>query len=174
MEKRDFYEEFRETQEKEPGTSMLAYIFAGYIQKRMRDEFDKKREIFWITVNPKPDVSLIEFKRVIFRLMDRVFMKGATFAFEQRASEEPYSGAHCHIMVDKLMSPKQMHNRIFNTVKQCVGNVKHVDLRAYPYSFREEKLDYLKGNKWDTEKDAVVAATYNWREVNNLEDIYVN
>lgn len=151
----------------------LPFIFAGWIERKLRREYEQSREIFWITINPKPDVEFHTFHVLMRdRLMKRVFMKGAVYVFEQRAHDAPYQGFHCHIMCDKRMSPKQMHDRIYNTVKDIVGTRKHVDLRTYPYTYREEKLDYMNGKKWDTDKEKSVIATRQWRKENDIEDFY--
>lgn len=151
----------------------LHVIFAKFLFEKQKREIERSREIFWITINPKPTVTFEEFKEVICeRLTKRVFMKGAVFVFEQRSISSPYTGVHCHMMVDKNMSPKQMFDRVFNTVKDYVGNPKHVDLRSYPYSYREDKLDYMRGRKWDADKDKVIAATIAWRRLNDIPDLF--
>lgn len=166
---------FHEALSKDPHARVLPFAFAGWLQKKQTEEINRKREIFWITLNPKPVVTFDEFKcTVMSRLMSRIFMKGATFVFEQRAAQAPYSGFHCHIIVDKRMTPKQMHDRVFNTMKGCCQLPKHVDLRTYPYSYRTDKLDYMNGKKWDSEKDPIVEATKAWRDLEGIDDIYTN
>lgn len=150
----------------------LSVIFAKFLYEKQKAEINRKREIFWCTVNPKPGVTYTSFKAVIERLMRRTFMKGCIYVFEQRSKAVPYAGIHCHFLVDKLMSPKQMHNRISDTVKNYIGHSKHVDLRVYPYSYREDKLDYMSGKKWDVEKDDVIKATIDWRDENDIAPIY--
>lgn len=149
--------------------SWLHKVVADWISRKMLE----KRELFWITINPKPGVALQQFRELVMtRLMNRKIMKGAVFCFEQRAEEQPYHGFHCHILLDKTMSPKQMHDRIYNTFKNIVGNPKHIDLRVYPYTYREEKLEYLKGRKWDSEKETLIKATQEWRKQEGLDDMY--
>jgi len=151
----------------------LHVVYGEYLRKKMETEIMKKREIFWITVNPKPDIEFHEFRELILdRVIKRTFMKDCHVVFEQRAKKEPYHGIHAHILVEKRMSPKQMFDRIFNTCKDVLGNKKALDIRHYPYSYHDDKLDYMKGKKWDPEKDPSVAATIKWRMVNGLLDIY--
>lgn len=170
-----FFDEYMKAVSKDPENPRagLHIMFAEYLLKKRKEAFEKNREIFWITINPKPEVEFEEFKKMIMeKLVTRIFMKDATYVFEQRAKKAPYSGVHCHIMVDKIMSPKQMFDRLFSTIKNYVGNKKHLDLRVYPYTMREDKLDYLKGLKWDSDKDECIEATKQWRQENNIDDIY--
>lgn len=170
-----FFEEYRKACIAEPNNPRagLHVLFAKFIKEKMEQEENKQRAVYWITINPKPDISFDYFRNLIIeRLFDRVIMKGAVCAFEQRSKEAPYSGVHCHILVDKRMGPKKMFTRIFNTVNHIVGNPKHVDIREYPYTYREEKLDYLRGKKWDPAKDPSVQATLQWRKDNNISDLY--
>lgn len=174
-EEKENFEKYVQAQKAEPHNPAagLSYLFLNWIRLKSRIPENEKREIFWITINPKPEVSLIKFKETIEnRLSNRVFMKGAIYTYEIRSHEKPYKGIHCHMLVDKHMSPKQMHDRVYNTVKGLVGNKKCVDIRSYPYSLREEKLDYLNGKKWDSEKDPAVKATLLWRVQEGLHNIY--
>lgn len=174
---RKCYENFeRENREADVLTPVtgLGYIFAAYLHRKQRIELEKRREIFWITINPKPDVTFEQLRSTIRgRLMPRIIMKGALYVFEQR-SEDPENphGFHCHILVDKKMSPKQMYDRVRSTVASIIGTSKALDVRAYPYTYRTEKLEYLKGSKWDDEKSAAVNATRTWRQNNGIPDMY--
>lgn len=49
-----------------------------------------------------------------------------------------------------------------------VGNIKHIDVRTYPASYREDKIDYIKGEKWDDGKIDAVNNTKRWRKLNNI------
>lgn len=166
-----FMNKFHETRNLDPMNPIagLQFVFAKWIQEKQ----DQTREMFWITVNPKPEIPFEEFKeKVLKKLMNRTIMQGAAFCFEQRAGAKPYSGFHCHILVDKRMSPKQMHDRVFNTVKDIVGTTKHVDLRTYPYTMRQDKLDYMQGKKWDDEKEDAISATEAWRKEIKLPTMF--
>lgn len=151
----------------------LNIIFGHWLEKMMDRETEKDRKIFFITVNPVPTVSDVDFVTFIQdRLMKRVIMKGAHYVFEQRSQAYPAHGFHCHMVLEKRMSPKQIHDRIFNTVKSMVGHPKHVDVRVYPYSFLDEKLAYMRGEKWDEEKQECVTLTKQWQKTLDIQRIF--
>lgn len=159
----------------ESQTAGLGFFVALSMRQKMKKIMLDNTDIFWITVNPRPDVRFDFFKKTVSNLMERVFMKGAVYAFEQRSEDDkkPH-GYHCHILVDKRMSPKQMYDRVFNTFKAILGTKKALDIRSYEGRFRDEKMDYLRGIKWDPDKDKAVFATCKWRESIGIEAIYKN
>lgn len=160
----------------DPGNPVagLGFIFAEYAQKRINAFQDKNRKIYFITINPMENVSWTSFKDIVIgRVLSRVFMKEALACFEQRSKDpEKPKGFHCHIVVEKRMSPKQMHDRLYNTCNSILGTKKALDIREYPYSFRSDKIDYMSGQKWDIEKEELVAATKQWRVANDIKDLY--
>lgn len=142
----------------------------------------KNEKIYFLTINPRPDVSLSQLQIGIKKLMTRVFMKGAIYTYEQRGVEEAEEhGAHVHIVFDKRVedSPSQILKYIQNTFKNLIGNNKkmidkYINLKTYPAEFKDEKVSYLKGEKWDVGKEDAVKTNILWRTKNNLELIYYN
>ncbi len=134
-------------------------------------------EIYFITINPSSDVTLEDFKSKVLSMKTRPFMKNMTTCFEQRGKDEKHQGTgiHAHIIVDKVAhySPKQVQTRLYNSFKHMCGNSNHIDVRKYPASYKSDKIAYMKGDKWDADKEAAVKINLRWREKNNIESLYI-
>lgn len=133
----------------------------------------KSRKVHWITINFKPSVSLQEILLVLKRLEGRSFMKEYWYNIEQRGTESVH-GLHSHWLVKTSHPTAQLKRDIFSTVRNLVGNIEHVDVRSYPDSYMQDKLDYLNGSKWDEDKTGKVLLDKRFRLENNLKDIYTN
>lgn len=136
----------------------------------------KSNDIYWITINPKPDVILSDFVNKIADVSKRPCLANVVYVFEQRGTsyEDAGKGFHCHILSDKKInfSPQKIQDYLYNSLKKMVGNKQHVRVDKYPASFREDKLKYMNGEKWDDDKHSAVLINSGWRKKNNLLDIY--
>lgn len=129
-------------------------------------------KFFFITVNPKEDCDLLHFKTLVDTYLKRSFVKNAYYAFEQTGTTGAEMGKHphIHIIMDKPteLSPKQMITRTYSTFKNVVGSINSIDVKAYTMSLREEKLDYLRGNKWEPSKKPAISVNKVWRDIYKL------
>lgn len=66
------------------------------------------------------------------------------------------------------MSPKQLLDRALSTFKNIIGSKQSIDVKVYPKTYREEKLDYIYGRKWDKDKEEAVKLNKEWRLKNAL------
>lgn len=130
------------------------------------------KKIVWVTVNPKPDISLESFKARVDNYLKRKFVLNPLYRYEQRGEteEELGRGFHVHILFDKSdqISPAQIIKYTQNSFKYITGNSKHIDIKIYPYEYRKEKEDYLNGIKWDKEKEEKLKIDKLFREKNGL------
>ncbi len=142
------------------------YSVNTYLQSLKRSKGQSK--IVWLTVNPKPSVSFDDFKKTVQSFLTRTFVHNSAFMFEQRgtSTDTMGNGAHVHILFDKHnnVSPSQITKYTQNSFKNIVGNLKAIDIRFYSSQLRDEKLEYLKGNKWDADKASKVAIDKKWRQ----------
>lgn len=138
----------------------------------------KKESIFWITINPKSDVKLNEFLIKLKKASTKAWIDQFYYNIEQRGEtiEEAGKGLHSHFLIKAKTYKKISHARdeFYNTFKNMVGNPKHVDVKSYPLSMMQDKLDYLQGKKWDDEKQTKVAVDNYFREKNKLLLLYTN
>lgn len=126
------------------------------------------KKIFWVTINPKPDVDLEKFLALINNYMKRPFIIKGRYVLEQTGETIETMGKHphVHILFEKLqsLSPKQCHDRTYSTFNTICGNKKCVDIRVYDASLMEEKVQYMKGEKWDSSKDPAILINPIWRD----------
>lgn len=98
------------------------------------------------------------------------------YAFEQRSiNKDDIYGLHMHMIFDKKRGDdykkSRLINRIYNTFKNvCSKNC--IDLRIYPADFREDKIKYISGDKWDADKLPKVEVDKYMREIYNLKELY--
>lgn len=150
-------------------SNSLAKCMSDYVNY-LRDY--KKGKIFFITVNPYPDVDIKTFKKLVDKFLSRSFILNEYHCFEQTGKTEKEMGKHphFHIVFDKknTMSPAQMLDRTYNTFKSIVGSKKSCDVRVYDIEYKQDKIDYITGSKWDEEKQPAIQVNKIWREKYNL------
>lgn len=140
--------------------------------------------IYWITVNPKPDIKFDEFKKTVEKQLSRKFVKSYVMAYEQKASEEngePIGfGFHCHILMERT-EESEPSNKIQKYIragfkKVCDSQNKNVLYwKICPRQYIEDKINYfIDKNKDDDHIDKQNKQKYDvvWREKENLEFIY--
>jgi len=129
-----------------------------------------------LTINPKPDVNLELFKKLVNVFITRTFVLNPVYTFEQTGDTDATMGRHphCHIIFNlpekSPLSPSQISDRAYSTFKSIVGNKKHCDAKKYSSDYRSDKIDYLKGNKWESEKLSSISFNNKWREKFGMYD----
>lgn len=140
------------------------------------DKKDKEVKFMWITVNPKDDeFALSQLEAKIDLLKGKKYVQSLKWTYEQRGeSLTDVHGIHCHILLEcfpgcrKDSVKRSLHN-IFNSL--C-GNPRAVDIRSLRDSWVSDKVDYLRGHKWDESKDEKVSVDIQWRQELGLEQVY--
>jgi len=148
--------------------------YEKWYQEYKKDDGSK---FLFITINYKPNTTLEAISKMTTNIVTKKWVSKYYYTFEQRGKTQETcgEGIHTHIIlqnVDKPMS--QIHREIHNTVKNYVGNKLHVDVKQYPTKFLSEKIDYIKGLKWDEDKLQKVEMDKLFRLKNNLEIFYSN
>ena len=142
--------------------------------KMMKEEL---KEWIFITINPKDDISITDFKNKIDSITKwKCFYKGF-YVFEQRGENENEigKGMHSHIMLCKYnVERKRLIQRLETTFKKYCNqpfiNTINV-LRKSPQHGQETLDEYMKGQKQDNKLQKVELDKI-WRKQNNIEDIY--
>lgn len=145
-----------------------------------------KTKVGWITVNPR-DISpseLDEFHGKIKKFCSRRPFIEWAYTLEQRFPSPttlvPGEGIHVHILVvvnpksSQKLSKKSLHSWVFSTFKEWVGNARHCDVKLYSSEYKADKLAYIKGEKFDLDKQEKVDADVLWRAQNGLEPFYAS
>lgn len=168
------YIEARKEDPRNPAAG-IGYIMASVIHRKMEEESKRRAKMYFVTINPKPDIKFDEFRRRTQKYFAKY--KETEFAFEVRGKKDDlYYGHHCHILMKARTKKNDTHtirSNIYKSFKDMVGNIKSIDVRLYPESYWEDKRDYISGKKWDDQKDEAILATKEWRESIGLKSIYV-
>lgn len=152
----------------------LSYIFASCMQRKLQNELDRRKKIYFITINPKPTVAFKDFFNKVMIYFGKY--PDTALGFEVRGRKDgEYYGYHVHVIVNcshKKPDAHTMQRNIFNSFKDMCGNIKHVDVRVHSASCRDDKISYIKGEKWDEGKLEAVAHTRDWRSAMKLQGVY--
>lgn len=138
-----------------------------------------RKDLIFLTINPKPDVDLFEFLIEVHAIASRKMFLNGTYTLEQRGTtpETLGTGIHAHfaMMRDPSYKPSKIAKILSTSLlkKEMIGNARHVDVRQYPNKYYAEKVDYMKGNKWDEGKHDAVKMNKDWRVQNDLKNVYV-
>lgn len=134
----------------------------------------EKEKIYFITLNP--DSSKCSFKQfeeaTSTYLNNSKIFQHCTYSYDNTVKGH----FHCHLICDKYQSPSTVRHNVFNSpkFKNMFGHVKHIHIVEYPKSYTNDKIEYMKGNKWDPLKDDHVEYTKKWRQSLLLQDAYQN
>lgn len=134
---------------------------------------DEKKKHYMITINWNSNShSVEELQPVLSKVLAKKWIKKYSLTHEQRGEILPHMGQgyHVHLLVqdcDKI--PSQVHREIYNTVKDYVGNRKHVDVQLVKNSWLQDKLDYIAGKKFDHDKDQKLEIDVIFRRTYGLE-----
>jgi len=137
----------------------------------------KKTDYMWLTINPKPDITLRDFIRAIDQFKELKPIDSYRYVYEQRGSteEEKGKGFHLHMLIKRHGKPFLLTNAIHRIFDKMVGIPdKHIVEVWIDKHQLEEKGVYLQGNK--SGKDKLVKSQMDvvWRVENGLEQIYEN
>jgi len=136
-----------------------------------------KVDYFFLTVNPKPDVKLDLFLKLLGNFVKRKPVVDFVYTIEQRGETESECGKgfHSHILLtwDSSMSSK-VRQYSGETFKRIIGsnNNKIININRIPKEFYQDKLDYMNGLKWDSEKESKIKMDLIFREKNNILSLY--
>lgn len=130
-----------------------------------------KPPYWFITINPRPNVSLEEFKKRIEKIVRKVSVKEYFYVYEVR--KQDFSGLHCHMIVRTTARPYDFKRGIKNTVKSICDceNSSILNFKNITEDVIRDKIDYMLGQKKDS-KMAGVLATEEYRKENVLDKFY--
>lgn len=150
------------------------------LAKHSAQDEDRKRKInpyMFITINPKPEVKLDLFKKLVLRYCKRSMIKQYLCVFEQRAAEyeEVGKGFHAHILIERDVSypPSKVRKNTYNSFKNVVGNPKHVDIPTGKQVVNNRQKYMLELKKQQAKRKSQIM-NLRWRKENNLFHFYGN
>lgn len=132
----------------------------------------------FVTINPKPTVTLEELKTASEKLVNRQMFSAYALAFEQRASapEEAGKGFHVHILMRRNLNykPCRIKKNMCNTIKNIcnVHDSRVFNVQFIGEDFARDKMKYITGGKTGDGKDQKMDIDDIFRKNSNLEKIY--
>lgn len=154
------------------------YDFLGEC-KNARELLKPQPEVdfFFITVNPKPGITLDFLHKHIKNFITRKPVKNYLYNFEQRGESEEKvgEGLHCHMLITwERAASRRVRQFVSESFKRCVGanNNNILNIHKITGEMYVDKLEYLQGKKWDADKDDKIKMDRSFRQKNNLIDIY--
>ncbi len=135
----------------------------------------------WLTVSPKPSVTLDDFKSRVEKAVTRTMFSDYLYVYEQRGTEQKCNlgdGFHAHILLKRNLDykPCKVITNIKNTFKDMTI-VDNKEIFAWYWCSDEYKLDkveYITGLKTAEGKDEKQIGDKLWRKYNDLETFYGN
>lgn len=147
--------------------------------KEQNNRETSQQYYYWITFNPKEDITLTQLKKFADKLLSKKWITDAIYNYEQRGKtlEECGKGMHIHMLILRnKFHTTHAKRETYNTFKKLTGIPKDIFdvkcFKAIPYSWGKDKIDYLQGKKWDEEKDCMVEMDAVFRQKNNLSTYY--
>lgn len=155
----------------------LISIYEGY--KKNID--NKYGNVLFITINPRPDVSLEEFIKVMNKFKSKVWIEDYIYVYEQRGTtaQESGKGFHSHILLWKPDNKKshEVIRETKNTFKNIcsIDNPSILNIKNCKDEDIEKRKNYMLGHKnieTDPSKQVKQEIDLIWRERNNIENYY--
>jgi len=176
-----------DSHESDGGTSSKVYLMSEAVlamtsanglrsfKRRVARDPTFNPQMIWMTVNFKPEVSIEQAVKCLRRLSSRKFMLRYWYNIEQRASEgEPFHGFHSHWLISTDHPKSAFERDVRNTVKYFIGTAKSLDIEYIPVDWKDDKLEYLNGDKWAPDKHSKVVRDREFRQEYNLAPLYTN
>lgn len=140
------------------------------IMDNQADALASKPPYLLLTINPRPDVSLAELKRVVEKIVSKRSITHYAYVYEVRSGN---TGLHCHMLLKYTDKPYSFKRGLKNTAKHVcsVNNPEIFNMKYIPEDIVPDKLNYFLGNKKDSKKAGVVD-TVAYRKTHNLEAMY--
>lgn len=156
----------------------------SYENKYLQEQYNKCMKTidenkcwYFITINPKSEISLSEFVKKIQSITNWKILKSGYYVLEQRGTtlDTLGEGFHAHILVDDYtVGHKTLINRLETTLKDyCNKPYKNTInvVRKSKDNGKETLNSYMKGAKQD-DKLIKVDMDSKWRDKENLKAIY--
>lgn len=135
----------------------------------------------WVTINPRPDTTIIHFQKCIFGFIKAKFITNAIYSFEQGGKSQGELGVHphCHILMKqtcKYPSDFQRYCRThFGQIIDCSNALTwHRWIKYMPHKCKDtsKRVNYLMGDKRSQLKCNMSKLDKLWRQKHDIEDIY--
>lgn len=147
------------------------------VTRRLKGTIDKSGNWFFITVNTKPEIDLVQFCERLSKFATRKFIRYYYYNLEQRGEtlDEVGKGVHSHLLINTLLTKSKVTQYLREGFVKFVGNVSNIhqlNVLPIPQAWVEDKKQYINGVKWDDTKTLKINIDKLFRENNNLKLYY--
>lgn len=151
-------------------------------QRERQNIAAQKNKFFFITINPdNSQIRIRKFLQKIASICNRAFVEKYYYTIEQRGKtmKDMGQGFHAHLIIFPKYNKKkkclaEIQRDIYSTCKNFTGNIKHIDVKEYPIEFLDDKIKYLKGEKFEEDKLESCKINAAFRKKNNIDILYTN
>jgi len=159
--------------------SLKLKIDQNTVMLKEKSAIKKNNGYIWVTINPKPSVSLQEFKTLIYKILTKTCFTGHLAVFEQRGTIEADNlgkGFHAHILFKRNLTykPTKCITNLKQSCKKVVDNVNNpqlLNIKIIGNEFATDKEEYIIGmNKTGEGKGEKQEADKAWRAKEKLPD----
>jgi sRNA-binding carbon storage regulator CsrA len=131
-----------------------------------------KKKLVWIRITKPDEVPITKWLKEISLIKNNVHFPECQYALEaSQFSDNQYKNIHCHILSKKQVGFNEKKYKDYINKYISVFN-QYVFYQDFPETMYDDKVEYLKGNKWDPEKDLSTEITKQFRLKNNIQNIY--
>lgn len=155
-------------------------------EDKLKEEIREKKAInhnnlyLWLTINPKSDVSLQNFKERVEKAANRTMFKDYLYVYEQRGDTEDSmgNGFHSHLLLKRNLDykPCKVISNLKNSFKDMtlVDNKEIFNYHWLDDKYKKDKVEYITGLKTGLNKDSKQEMDRIWRKHEDLEVLYGN
>lgn len=153
-------------------------------KKELKDQLAEKHcnKYIWITINPKPEIKLNQFIKLIKKITLKTCFTDYLAVLEQRGDTLATlgKGFHAHILFKRNLNykPSKCIINLKNSLKKVVGNVNNqaqFNYKTIGTDFAKDKKKYIIGqNKTGENKDKKQEHDLIWRKKNYIGDYLGN
>ena len=158
---------------------LYEYINNQKIEHKKQTAKKHHNGYLWITINPKPKVTLGNFIKFVNKITTKTCFTECTWAYEQRgvSPDDLGKGFHVHILAKRNVKykPIKCKQNIKQSCKKYVGNVNNenqLNIQVIGEDFAKDKVIYIKSVKTGDGKDKKQAMDIPWREKYNIKPYY--
>jgi hypothetical protein len=157
-------------------------IFAWHEQRRIDKlrglkNIELNKEWYFLTINPRPDITLQEFMKTIQKAVLKRWITYYIFVIEQRGEneEELGKGFHTHIIFNKGIKHCKVVLEMANTFKKMcdTSNYHLFNLKNIGDEEKKRKIEYITGCKKDEQKHLKQQMDIIFRKRENLKSYYI-
>lgn len=160
-------------------TDLYEYLEKQKIELKKQTAKKHNNGYLWITINPKPEVTLGEFINFVNKITTKTCFTECKWAYEQRGITEADMGKgfHVHILAKRNLNykPIKCKQNIKQSCKKIVGNIHNenqLNIQVIGDDFAKDKIVYITEVKTGEGKDKKQAMDIPWRKKNNLDVYY--